>query len=225
MSDWNQVIYPAAVLLADLTNNVTFHYAVQSYLRPWLCGVGGDIHYTSGGLAYNDNDNSLAQTMNSAFLATVYAQSISSQAQRHAGNFSADAAESYLCYAERQVHYMLGPNHTYLVGAEGGPTHVYERASSCPADLSVACTASSALYVDTSNPNLPVGGLVYGMGSKSDQLSDIRTPDTTTHVSHAYTVGLTGALAGLNALTSGNSGFSECPAGVGILDSALALCS
>lgn len=226
--DWNQLIVPAAVLLANITNSDSYHVVAVDYLNPWMCGRGDPISYTPHGSAYNVNDNSLAQTMNSAFLAVTYALSIAdTKAHRQADlHVDAELAQQFLCYAQRQVEYILGSGHTYLIGTYGGPTHIYERASSCPSNKTITCNALDALYTASANPSLPIGGLVYGPGPDRDNMQhyDNRTSGNATFVSHAYNAGSTGTLAGLNTLTSGKYGFNQCPSGSGVLDSALKQC-
>ena len=36
-TDWDNMIYPATVMLAMLTDNQAFHTAAQGYLQKWLC--------------------------------------------------------------------------------------------------------------------------------------------------------------------------------------------
>ena len=35
--DWNNMIYPTAVLLAEVTDDKAFHTATQTFLSKWLC--------------------------------------------------------------------------------------------------------------------------------------------------------------------------------------------
>ena len=36
-TDWDNMIYPATVMLAMLTDNQAFHTAAQGFLQKWLC--------------------------------------------------------------------------------------------------------------------------------------------------------------------------------------------
>ena len=74
ISDWNQVIYPATLLLANITGDATFRYGTQRYLRKWLRTTDSPVTYSDLGRAINSNDPSLAQGMNSAFLGLLYEQ-------------------------------------------------------------------------------------------------------------------------------------------------------
>ena len=35
--DWNNIIYPTTVLLAQLTDDKAFHDGAQAYFQKWLC--------------------------------------------------------------------------------------------------------------------------------------------------------------------------------------------
>ncbi len=136
ISDWNQLIWPTTILLANITDNTTFHYRIHEYLREWLCTSDDTIEYSQLGRAFNTNDASLAQGMNSAFLALVYAQML----QESEANVAADRytnvtyAKQCMCWAQVQTQYILGDNtRSFIVGVDNNPpTHIYDRASSCP---------------------------------------------------------------------------------------------
>ena len=229
VSDWNQLIFPATVLLANITDSQTFHYSIQEYLRNWLCTSGNTIEYSGKGRAFNMNDPSLAQGMNSAFLALIYAQMVQESEANVEGDryTNGNYAKRYLCWAQSQARYILGDDtDSYYVGVgHGPPTHIYDRASSCPADMNTTCSSLNALYTPNPNPNVPTGSLVYGPGNNGDYFLDERSSGNETYVSHAYNAGLTGTFAGLNAMVSGNSGYDQCLQGYGVLSKTIALCN
>lgn len=229
ISDWNQLIYPATILLANITDDATFHYSIQQYLRNWLCTSGDTIEYSSKGRAFNKNDPSLAQGMNSAFLALVYSQLVQdSEANVEATRYTnGNYAKRYLCWAQAQARYILGDDtNSFYVGVNhGAPTHIYDRASSCPTDNQTQCNSLNALYTPNPNPNIPTGSLVYGPGLNGDYFLDERSSSNETYVSHAYNAGLTGTFAGLNAMVSGNSGYDQCLQGYGVLSKTIPLCN
>lgn len=43
-TDWDNMIYPATVMLAMLTDNQAFHTAAQGYLQKWLCRCSLPAH-------------------------------------------------------------------------------------------------------------------------------------------------------------------------------------
>lgn len=229
ISNWNQLIYPSALLLANITDDTTFHYTIQTYLRNWLCTSGDTIEYSGLGRAFNRNDPSLAQGMNSAFLALLYAQMI----EPSAANIEADKfvneeyAKRYNCWAQSQARYILGDvTRSFLVGVGSGtPTHVSDRASSCPKDNQTTCSFLNAYLTPDPNPVVPTGALVYGAGLDGDYFLDQRSGVNDTWVSHTYNAGLTGVFAGLNQAASGNSGYDQCLQGYGVLSKTISICN
>ncbi|KAL3150937.1 hypothetical protein ABBQ32_000684 [Trebouxia sp. C0010 RCD-2024] len=227
ISDWNQLIYPASLLLANITDDNTFHYSVQLYLRNWLCTSGDTIEYTGLGRAFNRNDPSLAQGMNSAFMALLYAQLIEpSAANIEAGTLVNEGyAKRYKCWAQSQARYILGDvTRSFYVGfGKNPPTHLSDRASSCPG-RDVQCSFLNAYYTPNANPNIPTGALVYGAGLNGDYFVDQRSGSNVTWVSHTYNAGLTGVFAGLSQMASGNTGYDQCLQGYGVLSKTISLC-
>lgn len=214
ISNWNQLIYPAALLLANITDDHSFHYTVQVYLRNWLCTSGDAVEYSDLGRAYSKTDPSLAQGMNSAFMALIYAQMIApSEANLEADRYTHEEyAKRYSCWAQSQARNVLGnATPSFVVGAgTDAPTHISDRASSCPEDPLTPCGFLNAYAPLDPNPNLPIGGLVYGPGLGGDAFQDQRSGSNQTWVSHAYNAGLTGVFAGLNQMVSGDGGYGQC---------------
>ena len=230
ISDWNQLYWPTTLLLANIsdTTNMAFHYRIQTYLRNWLCTSGNTIQYSKLGRAFNTNDASLAQGMNSAFLAMLYAQMVQeSQANVEAKRYtSANSAKRYLCWAQAQARYVLGDyTRSFIVGiGNNAPTHIYDRASSCPKDNTTTCNALNALHNPKPNPNTVTGALVYGAGLNGDYFIDQRDTTNGTMVSHLYNTGITGTFAGLAQMVTGNSGYDQCLQGYGVLSKTIDIC-
>ena len=216
-------------MLANITDSTTFHYRIQEYLRNWLCTSGDTIEYSQLGRAFNTNDASLAQGMNSAFLALIYAQMVQeSEANVEADRYTnANYAKRYLCWAQSQARYILGDDiRSMFVGVDNNPpTHIYDRASSCPTDSSTTCNALNALYTPNANPHVVTGALVYGPGLNGDYFVDERSSTNETMVSHGYNAGITGTFAGLNSMVSGNSGYDQCLQGYGVLSKTISICN
>ena len=70
--NWDNLIYPASVLLAELTEDQSFDTKVQGFLQKWICSSGALVAYTTQGRAYNFFDASNSQTMNAAMVAIIY---------------------------------------------------------------------------------------------------------------------------------------------------------
>ncbi|KAL3140940.1 hypothetical protein ABBQ32_005469 [Trebouxia sp. C0010 RCD-2024] len=209
ISDWNQVIYPATLLLANITDGNTFHYNIQQYLHNWLTASDDAIEYSRLGRAFNRNDPSLAQGMNTAFLALLYAQLIGGyKAPSEVSRYSTNSmANQYKFWAQSQARYVLGGvSRSFYVGfGSDAPIHIQDRASSCPKDAQVPCNVLNAFYTPTPNPNTPAGALVYGPGLKGDYFIDKRSGSNETWVSHVYNAALTGVLAGLSQMQNHSS--------------------
>ena len=214
ISDWNQLIYPSTLMLANITGDATFHYVIQAYLRNWLCTSGSAIEYSPLGRAFSKHDPSLAQGMNSAFMALNYAHMVqASEANLEADKYTNEEyAKRYSCWAQSQARYVLGDvSQSFYTGfGPDAPTHISDRASSCPNDAQTTCNFLNSYYTPEPNPNIPIGGLVYGAGLDGDNFKDQRSGSKQTWVSHAYNAGLTGVLAGLNQMAIGDRGYDQC---------------
>ena len=171
-------IYLSALLLANITDDITFHYDIQTYLWNWLCSSGDAVESSPLGRAYSRYDLSLAQGMNSAFMALIYAQMV----QPCEANLQADRynnqtyAKQCSCCAQSQVRYILGDvsQSLYIGFGPDAPTHISDRASSCPKDAQTACHFLNSYYTPDPNPNIPTG-LVYGAGLGGDAFRDQRS--------------------------------------------------
>ena len=116
---WDDVHFGALLLLARETNKPEYHQFMQNYLNWWTVGVNGKrIAYTSGGLAWLAQWGSLRYATTTAFLANVYADSISDQTLK----------TRYTDFAKKQVDYALGVNpndRSYMIGfGNNSPQHL-----------------------------------------------------------------------------------------------------
>ncbi|KAK9828913.1 hypothetical protein WJX72_002766 [[Myrmecia] bisecta] len=216
--DWDNMIHATTILLADLTDDMPFHYSAQTFLRNWLCTSGATIAYTEAGRAYNSFSPSQGTTMNAAFLSIVYGQLIASepdptQRQLEVTKYHDDTlSQRYVCWTRKQMRYMLGdPGTSMVVGFNNKyPTHIQDRASACPSPPA-ACSILNSYYSPNPNPHVLEGALVMG-GGTTDAFQDVRSVNDT-QVSIEWQSGLTGSLAGLNQAAGT---YDQCLQGFGI---------
>ena len=199
--------------MADTDPQPKFAAELEAYFEAWMCGMS-PINRTDLGRSVNTLDPTLGQTMNAAFLALLYGQTLTSKNATNETN--ADAAQQYTCWAQSQADFILSNNTgSYVVGYGGAPTHIHERASSCPVNESLPCNALNALYTTEPNPSVLTGALVYGPGLEDIGFVDDRSNSEDTYVSIENNAGLTGVMAGLQQLVAGHTAESElfltCP--------------
>ncbi|MFZ5988342.1 MAG: glycoside hydrolase family 9 protein [Bacillota bacterium] len=108
---WDDSHYGALLLLARLTGKQEYHDFVQMHLNWWTPeGHNGEkVRYTPGGLAWLDSWGSLRYATTAAFLASVYADSITDETLK----------TRYNNFAKAQIDYALGSNpnnRSYVVG-------------------------------------------------------------------------------------------------------------
>ncbi|KAK9785110.1 hypothetical protein WJX73_006875 [Symbiochloris irregularis] len=213
ITDWNHVFQAANVLLAVSSNDLSFHRKAQVMLQNWICALGGTTAFTPQGRAWNPLANTTGATGNVAFLAAVYGQHPSS-------SITPAQSARYICFARSQMRYILGDKTDSLMVGNGRnpPTHVQNRAASCP-DPPTACNAASAFNVTTPNPHVLTGAVVE-FGSYSDSFQDVRT-NNDSRVSVENNAGITGALAGL---VNAPGTFDSCLQGFGVLTSGGDVC-
>jgi len=119
---WDDVHYGAMLLLAKLTDKQEYHDFVKMHLDWWTVGYNGQkIDYTSGGLAWMYQWGSLRHSTTTAFLASVYADSIKDSTLK----------TRYSDFAKQQIDYALGSNpnkRSYVVGfGNNPPEHPHHR--------------------------------------------------------------------------------------------------
>jgi endoglucanase len=186
---WDDVHAGALLMLAKLTGKQKYHDFMQMHLNYWTTGFdGATIKYTPGGLAWCDTWGSLRYATTEAFLAFVYADSIT----------DATLKTRYQKFAESQIKYALGDNprnSSYVVGfGTNAPQHPHHRTaqgSYCDM-MSVPANHRHVLY----------GALVGGPDS-SDGYTDEVSNYTTNEVACDYNAAFTGCLAKMYSLYGG----------------------
>lgn len=113
---WDDCHYGAMILLAIATGKEEYHEFAQKHLDWWTPqGYNGkSVSYTPGGLAHLDTWGPLRYSMNAAFLALVYSDSINDTALK----------QKYYNFAKSQIDYALGSNpenRSYVVGFGKNP--------------------------------------------------------------------------------------------------------
>jgi len=178
---WDDKIYGASVLLAELTGKDIYKDATERWLNFWTVGDNGKrVKYTPGGLAWLDRWGSLRYAANTAFLAFIYADRMRDHGTR------------YRDFARSQINYILGDNpehRSYVVGFGLNPPRNPHHAG-----------AHGSLNDDIDEPgdnrNILYGALVGGPSApKDDAYVDRRSDYVTNEVSLDYNAGFTGALA------------------------------
>ena len=210
--------------MAQITDDMAFHEAIQGFLAKWLC-TSSTISYTDLGRAFNHYDPRSGTTMNAAALSIIYGNSIK-------GNASApdwepqpynDAARSqrYVCWTRKQMRYVLGDHSPSLVAGLGTkpPTRVSDRAASCPKNKATNCTAVNGLYTPAANPHVLKGALIAAP-KPWDFYEDARTSNDT-RVGVDQNAGFTTSAAGLNEAAGT---YDQCLQGIGLLQRDKVIC-
>ena len=197
---WDGKDHGTAILLAQITGESQYKTSIETWLNNWM--PGGGVPYTTGGLAYAqayegfDGDQdlrnevwaSLRYSANTAFLAGVYNDTVSSDAR-------------YADFAQDQINYILGDNprnSSYLIGfGNNFPVQPHHGG---------AHGISGWENYDSPQPNQNVlyGGLVGGPSTFNDfSYRDDRTDYQGNEVALDYNAAFTGALARLYGLYGG----------------------
>ncbi|RMZ57138.1 hypothetical protein APUTEX25_003595 [Auxenochlorella protothecoides] len=191
--DWDNVFWPANVLLAQETGGATFLTQSELYLKSWICSNMA-ANYTEKGRAYNAFSASLGSTMNTAFAALALADVL--------GDAQADTVFTYRCWGLAQVRYVLGDSGRSLTVGVGKnpPTRTQDRDAACP-EAPQVCNRVTGLLSPEEDTHVLEGSLVYGSG-RSDDFADVRD-STATRVGIESNAGYIGALAGVSQLDDG----------------------
>ena len=177
--NWDDASYATAVLLAQQTGSNAIKQQVEGWLNNWVSG-GDGVSITAGGLRWVSQWGSLRYAANTAFLADVYAASVS------------DPNGAYTGLAQSTIDYILGANprnSSYLVGyGNNFPSQPHSR------------EASGVGWDGFNNgrPNAHVNfGALVGGPVRADDMSytDIRSDYVSNEVALDYNAGLTGAFA------------------------------
>ena len=142
------------------------------------------MRYTPGGLAWLDQWGSLRYAANTAFLAMIYSDWLTSN------QLSPDKSARYVSFAERQLNYMLGDNplqSSYEIGFGVNPPHnPHHRTAhgSWANNINLPANSVHTLY-----------GALVGGPDASDQYADSRSDYVKNEVATDYNAAFTGALA------------------------------
>jgi endoglucanase len=201
-NSWDDVHYSALLMLAKITGKQQYHDFIKMHLDWWTVGVNGaKITYTPGGLAWLQQWGPLRYSMNTSFLAFIYADFV--------GDTTLKAR--YQNFAISQVNYCLGDNpnnRSYVVGfGNNPPVHPHHRTAhgSWSDQQSVPANHRHTIY----------GALVGGPGS-GDDFTDLISddPDTDTdlisnypanEVACDYNAAFVGCLAKMYSLYGGTA--------------------
>lgn len=183
---WDDVLSGAMLMLAKITNKSEYHEYVQRHLNWWTVGYEGRRVNYVGDLAWLDSWGCLRYATTEAFLATVYADSISDTTLK----------DRYQTFAKKQVDYALGSTgRSFVVGfGEKSPQHPHHR------------TAHSSWTDQMDNPpyhrHILYGALVGGPDSSGRYIDDIKDY-VCNEVATDYNAGFVGALCSMYAKYGG----------------------
>ncbi|KAH9301567.1 hypothetical protein KI387_013150, partial [Taxus chinensis] len=164
---------------------------------------------TNGGLLWISQWNAIQHGVNSAFLAVIYSDYMTtSGTETFKCGDKSFSPQDLRMFAFSQADYILGENPmsmSYLVGyGKKYPVQVHHRGASIPADTSTTygCKDGFQWYRSTSpNPNVATGGLVGGP-FQNDSFLDIRPNSMQNEPTTYNTAGLVGLLSGLLTTSS-----------------------
>ncbi|MGQ4649182.1 glycoside hydrolase family 9 protein [Lyngbya aestuarii] len=185
---WDDKSHGGAILLAQETGKDKYRNDVEDWLDHWTDESGSGITKTAGGLAWLDQWGSLRYSANTAFLASIYGDTVN------------DPGGRYTDFAQEQVDYILGDNpnnFSYMVGfGDNFPQNPHHRG------------ASGTNNISDPNDNLHIlyGALVGGPSAANDHAyNDDRSDFISNEVALDYNTGLTGALASMYGKFEGES--------------------
>jgi len=181
--NWDDKIYGASILLAQLTGKSIYTTNAERFLNYWTVGDNGaKITTTPGGLAWLQQWGSLRYAANTALLAFIYADRVR------------DYNGRYHDFAKRQVDYALGNNplgRSYVVGfGNNPPVNPHHRGAHG--------SWANSIQEPRNNRHILYGALVGGPSAPNDTAyEDDRSNYITNEVALDYNAGFTGALAKL----------------------------
>ena len=178
---WDNVSYGARILLAQLTGEQKYIDSAEQYLDYWTTGFNGaKIKYTPKGLAWLDSWGSLRYACNTAFMATIWAESEYCTPSKVA---------TYEDFAKSQADYCLGSTgRSFVCGfGKNAPTSPHHRTASG------VCTDNLSADPET-NIHVLTGALVGGPDA-SDGYTDTRSDYCMNEVAVDYNAGFTGLMA------------------------------
>ena len=175
---WDNKTAGALILLAQ-TGEQRYIDIAENWLDSWLPG-GGAATYTQGGFAWNGRWGSLRTTANTAFLASVFHETV-------------EANPRYRDFTETQIDYILGDNprnSSYVVGfGNNSPQRAHHRSAS-------GSSFNNVNFRDERpNENIIYGALVGGPQSPNDfDWRDDRGDAIGNEVALDYNAAFTGAV-------------------------------
>ncbi|KAF6252704.1 endo-beta-1,4-glucanase [Scenedesmus sp. NREL 46B-D3] len=189
--DWDNQYWTTALMLGRL--GVKPYASVPPrFVEAWLEGKHG-VRLTPKGLAWAGPWGALRHTSNAIFYLLSHARGAQDEALR----------QRIVCFARRQVAYMLGEatGQSFVVGyGTNFPRQPHHRAASC----SNASCGWAAFHSPLPNPNVVRGALVGGPGP-DDSYLDARHNYVQNEVAIDYSAGFTGVMAALLASGAGGS--------------------
>jgi hypothetical protein len=196
-NSWDDNHYADLLLLTRITGKDTYKTAIENNLNWWTVGVNGaKIKYTPGGLAWLQEWGPLRYSMNTSFLAFIYADFVGDTALK----------ARYQDFAVRQVNYCLGQNpsnRSYVVGfGTNPPKHPHHRTAHG--------SWSDQQTVPANHRHTIYGALVGGPGS-GDAYEDVISNYTTNEIACDYNAAFVGCLAKMYSLYGGTA-LSNFPA-------------
>ncbi len=184
---WDDKSYGSRVLLAQFTDENSYRQGVEQWLDYWTVGFNGQrVTYTPGGLAWLDQWGSLRYVANTAFIALIYSDWLSSNGG------SATLVDRYHDFAVAQINYILGANpanRSYMVGFGNNPPQN-------PHHRTAHGSWTDNISEPTNQRHILYGALVGGP-DQSDSYTDSRSDYIKNEVATDYNAGFTGALARL----------------------------
>ncbi len=177
-TNWDNVGWATAMLLAKDLKSDTYRRNVTSYLRGWIRGnvevLGAPdkaypITFTKKGLAWQA-DTPLPNVAMTAMMGLIWAKDQNNGYDSRINN-------NIKCWSWGQVNYMLGglmgKDMSYVVGyGNTPPKQPQHMQASCPGGE--VCNVRSALLRTTNNPYQLTGALVAGP-TANDNFDDVRT--------------------------------------------------
>lgn len=209
---WDDKSYGCYTLLAKITGNATYKADIERHLDYWTDGYNGErVNYTSGGLAYLDVWGALRYSLNTSFLALVYAPYATSTTK----------GDTYYGFAVSQMDYALGNNplgSSYVCGyGTNPPVNPHHRTAH-------GCWSNNQNGPPVTTRHTLYGALVGGPNS-DDSYSDVRSNYINNEVACDYNAGFSGVLAKLVEDFGGsplaNFPQEETPAGEFLIESKL----
>ncbi|MBR3308173.1 MAG: glycoside hydrolase family 9 protein [Lachnospiraceae bacterium] len=177
---WDDVHVGAALLLERETGDGRYKKDLEKHLDYWSCGTDGErITYSPKGLAWLDGWGPLRYATTTAFIAAVYSES---------GSCDADKKDIYWDFARSQADYALGSSgRSYVCGfGDNPPEHPHHR------------TAQGSYCDNMNEPSShrhTLYGALVGGPDANDSYTDEVSNYQTNEVACDYNAGFTGLLA------------------------------